>query len=245
MNETIRLLQRHRSIRRFTAQPLAPGVLEELLHAGQGAATSSFIQAVTVIRVNDPPRRRQLALLAGDQAQIHQAAEFLVFCADLHRSSQCCAMHGATAVEGLTEQFIVATVDTALFAQNVAVAAESLGLGICYIGALRNDPAAVAELLEMPCGVYPVFGLCLGYPDQDPEVKPRLPLEVVLKEERYDEHGDLAAIRAYDEHIRHYYATRSGGTKASGWSEQMAGLLSRERRPHMREFLRRQGFPMR
>ena len=141
-----------------------------------------------------------------------------------------------------TEQFIIATVDVALMAQNLVIAAESVGLGICYIGGLRNNPQEVSDLLELPRGVYPVFGLCLGYPDQDPEVKPRLPLPVILKQERYNEEGDEEAIARYDETIREYYATRTGGGHGISWSEQVAMLLSEKSRPHMREFLAGQGF---
>ena len=155
---------------------------------------------------------------------------------------RCCEQHGGAAVRGLTEQFIIATVDTALYAQNMVVAAESVGLGICYIGALRNDPARVTEILDLPQQVYPVFGLCLGYPDQDPEVKPRLPLSVVLKENSYSTDGEVEAIAAYDEEMRAYYAARTANQKAQGWSEQMAGLLGREGRPHMLAFLQGQGF---
>ncbi len=145
----------------------------------------------------------------------------------------------------MMEQFIIATVDVALAAQNAVVAAESLGLGICYIGAIRNDPQTVSDLLQLPSHVYPVFGLCLGHPAQDPEVKPRLPLEVVLKEERYDDEGDKAGIEAYDEAMRAYYRSRSGGTKDSCWSEEMAQLVGKEGRPHMRKFLADRGFEMR
>ena len=243
MNAVIDLLKSHRSIRKFRADPVPAETLHELIQAGQGAASSSFLQGVSVIQVNRPESRSRLARIANNQAYVETAPVFLVFCADLRRSSNCCEMHDAVATRGFTEQFIIATVDVALFAQNVATAAESAGLGICYIGALRNDPAGVCELLEIPEDVYPVFGMCLGFPDQDPEIKPRLPLEVVLKQDSYlDE--DESDIQDYDRIVREYYRTRSGGTKDMSWSEQMSGLLGRESRPHMREFLRRQGFEM-
>lgn len=245
MNETIECLKSHRSIRKFTDQPIDDATLHELIRAGQGAATSSFLQGTTVIQVNRPQVREQITTLAGNQAYITSAPVFLVFCADLRRSSQCCAMHDAEATEGMTEQFIISTVDVALMAQNVVVAAESLGIGICYIGAIRNNPQLTSELLELPRGVYPVFGLCLGYPAQDPEVKPRLPISVVLKQDVYSDHNDTATIGDYDEHIREYYRTRTSNQKVSSWSEQMSGLLSKESRPHMREFLVKRGFEMR
>jgi nitroreductase len=68
-------------------------------------------------------------------------------------------------------------------AQNVAIAAESEGLGICYIGGVRNNPQQISELLSLPDHVYPVFGMCLGYPAHQPDVKPRLPVEAILKED--------------------------------------------------------------
>ncbi|MGF1643576.1 MAG: oxygen-insensitive NADPH nitroreductase [Thiotrichales bacterium] len=244
MTPIIDLLKQHRSIRRFKPDPVSAETLETILSAGQCAATSSFLQGTTVVRITAPVTRQRLATLAGNQAYVASAPEFLVFCADLHRAGQCCERHGKTAVEGYTEQFIIATVDVALMAQSVVLAAESLGLGACYIGAIRNAPAEVAALLELPRQVYPVFGLCLGYPAETPETKPRLPLAVIVKQERYSDDNDAAAIAAYDEHIREYYRKRSGNPKNQGWSEQMAGLLGKESRPHMRAFLRDQGFEM-
>ena len=131
MNPTIELLQSHRSIRKFTEQKITDAELHDLIRAGQAAATSSFLQGTTVIRVQNATVRDAFVELSGNQRYIASAAEFLVFCADLRRSSLCCAMHDAEATEGMTEQFIIATVDVALMAQNVVVAAESMGLGIC------------------------------------------------------------------------------------------------------------------
>jgi len=144
----------------------------------------------------------------------------------------------------MTEHFIIATVDVALFAQNCAVAAESLGLGICYIGGLRNNPKEVSDLLQLPDNVYPVFGFCLGYPEQDPEIKPRLPISAVLMQDAYDETVLQAGIDTYDEHIREYYRSRTGGKKDSCWSEEMRALVGKESRPHMRGFLETKGFTM-
>ena len=243
MNNTINLLKSHRSIRKFKDQPIDESLLHACIEAGQAAATSSFLQGTTVIRIRKPETRKAIATLAGGQTYVETAAEFLMFCADLRRSGKCCELHGATQVEGFTEHFIIATVDVALMAQNVVVAAESAGLGICYIGGIRNDPAQVTELLSLPKGVYPVFGLCLGYPDQDPEFKPRLPLKAVLLEEQYQD-IDEQTLAEYDEQTRQYYKTRTGGTKDIRWSQQMTGLLGSESRPHMKEFLVKQGFEL-
>ncbi|MDA9009148.1 oxygen-insensitive NADPH nitroreductase [Alphaproteobacteria bacterium] len=244
MNPTIELLKSHRSIRKFADHAISEGLLHELVKSGQAAATSSFLQGVTIVRVTDREKRKAFVEISGGQKYVESAAEFLIFCADLSRSSRCCEWHDAEAAEGFTEQFIIATVDVGLFAQNLVVAAQSEGLGICYIGGIRNNPAKATELLELPMNVYPVFGLCLGYPDQDPEAKPRLPVSVVLKENVYNDKTDKADIERYDDQVRDYYRTRTGGKKEMSWSEQMSGLLGKESRPHMRGFLKDQGFEM-
>ena len=160
----------------------------------------------------------------------------------MNRAASCCDLHGTEANTGFTEQFIIATVDAALVAQNIVVASESAGLGICYIGAIRNNPSEVSTVLDLPHDTYPVFGLCLGWPDQDPEVKPRLPIDVVLRENSYGIGEDGLNLGNYDEAVRGYYATRSSNQKSMSWSEQMSGMLSKESRPHMLDFLKTKGF---
>lgn len=242
MSSVLDLLKSHRSIRKFSEQPIDPALLNDLVLAGQAAATSSFLQGATIIRVSNPESRAQIATLAGNQKYVETAAEFLVFCADLKRPGNYCREYGKEFEGDYTEHFIIATVDVALMAQSLVTAAESEGLGICYIGGIRNNPEEVSQLLELPKGVYPVFGLCLGYPDQDPEVKPRLPVSVVMKQEVYNETGDKAAISEYDDAIREYYKTRTGGGHGISWTEQVAGLLSEKARPHMKGFLDSKGF---
>lgn len=243
--DVIDLLTSHRSIRKFTTDPIEEELIESIVGAGLSAATSSNLQGATVIRVRNPETRAAIATLAGGQSYVESAAAFFVWCADLHRSAVACEMAGGEFSAGMTEHFMIATVDCALAAQSAVVAAESVGLGICYIGGIRNDPQQVADLLELPDQVYPVFGLCLGWPDQDPELKPRLPLSVTLKDETYDETNDAAGIAAYDERMREYYLARTGGKVDRVWSADMSGLLGKESRPHMREFLERRGFTMR
>ena len=241
----IPLLKSHRSIRKFTDEPISDELVEDIIGAGLAAATSSNLQGTTVIRVRNPATRAAIATLAGGQSYVETCAAFFIWCADLHRSAVACEMGGGTLSAGMTEHFIIATTDCALAAQNAVVAAESVGLGICYIGGIRNDPQQVADLLELPDQVYPVFGLCLGWPDQDPMLKPRLPLSVTLKEERYDESTDREGIAGYDETLRSYYLERTGGKRDSTWTADMSSLLGKESRPHMREFLANRGFTMR
>lgn len=242
MNATIELLLSHRSIRKFSAEPIDDGTVAQLVAAAQAAATSSNVQATTIIRVREAAARAQLATLAGGQPYVESSAVFLVFCADLNRSRLACSMRDTEMVEGMTEHFMIATIDVALAAQNAVIAAESLGFGICYIGGLRNHPAEVSTLLGLPDQVYPVFGLCIGHPAQNPEIKPRLPQEAVLMEERYqDDAITLEHLAEYDDSLRAYYSSRTGGKKDSCWSEEIAALAGRESRPHMKGFLNGRG----
>lgn len=242
MNSTVELLLQHRSIRKFESRPVPDETLRTLVQCGQAAATSSNVQAVTAIHVTQPETRDALAALAGGQPYVASAGAFLVYCADLRRSMNACESEGGDFSAGMTEHFLIASIDVAIAAQNTVVAAESLGLGICYIGGLRNKPAEVSSLLQLPQQVYPVFGLCLGYPDQAPEVKPRWPVDAVLMKDVYDESSQAQLRNQYDAELREYYKTRTGGNKDSSWSEEMKALVGKESRPHMKGFLNDQGF---
>ncbi|MCH9002812.1 MAG: NADPH-dependent oxidoreductase [Planctomycetes bacterium] len=238
-------LMAHVSVRAFRDEPLPDGVLEKLVEAGTRASTSSNMQAYTVIAVTDPPLKKQLAKLCADQPQIHQSAMFLVFCADLHKLTLCCRQHGTmTDAVGVAEALLIAVIDAALVMQNVAVAAESLGLGICMIGAMRNHPIAVADLLHLPANVFAISGFCIGYPADDGEVKPRLPLAATLHTNRYrgdDELRDL--ISSYDETLTRWYAEHNMHPKDPRWSAVMAKRLPAvARRAEVADCLRQQGF---
>ncbi|MDO6580085.1 oxygen-insensitive NADPH nitroreductase [Photobacterium sp. 2_MG-2023] len=241
MNQTIDTILAHRSIRRFTSEPIQADVLSTLLDCAIAASSSSFIQCVSVIRVVDTDKRTQMAHLAGDQPYVASAAEFLVFCVDFHRHLQ---IHPEAQL-GFTEQTLIGAVDAALMAQNCLLAAESLGLGGVYIGGIRNNPAEVAALLDMPKQVMPVFGLCLGYPDQNPESKPRLPQSLVIHQNSYQQELDRHQLAEYDEKVRQYYQSRTGGNKDMSWSEQITATLTKEARPFMKDFLTSKGFSTR
>ncbi|WP_275285918.1 oxygen-insensitive NADPH nitroreductase [Halomonas elongata] len=242
MNPTIELMKSHRSIRKFTEQRIPRETLLELIRAGQSAATSSHVQAYSVIHVTNPTNRERIAELAGGQDYIAHCSDFLVFCADMKRPTEASERTGADVTRGMTEQLLVASVDTALMAQNVALAAESEGLGICYIGGIRNNPEAISDLLRLPKHVYPVFGMCLGYPADQPDIKPRLPVETILKQDVYE--NDEEHVSAFDASMQRYYSERKGGNKASDWSHNLTPLFDTKLRPHMRDFLIERGFEM-
>ena len=177
---------------------MSADLVETVVAAGQRASTSSNLQAYSVVAVTDPATKERLAELCGDQKQIRQAPVFLAWCADLSRLDRICRARGYEQVSEHVESFLVAAVDAAIAMQNAALAAESLGLGMCYIGAIRNHPADVIELLGLPRLVFPVSGMTLGWPAAEPFIRPRLPLAAVLHWERYDTTAEPEALAAYD-----------------------------------------------
>ena len=242
MNELIQLICAHRSIRKFTPEPLTQAQVDAILAAAQAASTSSYLQATSIIRVTDQDKRRTLAACAGNQTWVEEAPEFWVWCADFYRHLQVAPQ----AKLGFAEQLLIGSIDTALMGQNALLAAEAMGLGGVFIGGLRNDPDGVVEVLELPRHVLPLFGLCLGYPAQDPSPRPRLPTALVVHENRYTNALNSEALEEYDAQVRAYYASRAGSDgREMSWSEQIAATLAKESRPHIRAFLQRQGFDQR
>ncbi|KAI0159272.1 Nitroreductase [Pestalotiopsis sp. NC0098] len=225
-NPTLETLLQHRSVRNFLPQQLPSGTVEVLVAAGQSAATSSNLQTWSVVAVEDPDRKAQAALLSGDQEFIRAAPLFLVFCADLSRLTRVSERRGhlGTGLE-YTEMFLMASIDAALAAQNASVAAESLGLGICYVGAIRNKPRDVADLLKLPDRVIALFGLAVGVPDpaSPASVKPRLGLAEVLHRETWEDDKEKQAgqFDKYDDAL----ASFNAGQKREGipaWTERCA-----------------------
>lgn len=234
----------HQSIRKFTSQTIPQEVINTCITAGQAASSSSFVQATSVIQVNSHETRAALAKAAGGQPYVESAAIFLVFCADLQRNQEICLRQQQQMPTGFIEQTLIASVDTALFAQNVLLAAQSLGLGGVFIGGLRNQPETVTALLNLPQQVFPIFGLCLGYPDQNPGQKPRLPLPMVLHQDHYSTDG-LVHLATYNNQISDYYQQRSKGKLNLTFSQHIIKTVVKEARPHMLPYLRSQGFSTR
>jgi nitroreductase len=221
-NDTIELLLSHRSVRGFLSDPLPPGTLEALVAAAQSASSSSNVQAWTVIAVENAETKAALAKIASGQKHIEDCPLMLVWCADLSRTKQMGERHNyPTDATGFLESFIVSVVDAALAAQNATIAAESFGLGMVYIGALRNNPEEVARILKLPPNVVAVFGMCVGMPDptRPYNVKPRLPQRVVLHREHYDTSLPQEALDSYDAALSAFQ--RSEKMKEVGWTGAM------------------------
>ena len=238
---TIQLLTTHASVRKYKPVTLSTDEVKELVSAGQHAASSHFVQAYSVIHVTDPAKKEALAEFAMNKQQFSTAGAVLVLCMDYYRIEKGANLAGEIDYRN-AEDLLVAATDVALFTQNIAVAAESKGYGICYIGGVRNNPAEISNLLGLPKGVAPMYALTIGVPDEQNEVKPRLPVEAILHENEYDDEKYESLIPAYDKTMNEYYQSRSSNQKNSDWSESMATFLKKPRRLHMKEFLQKQGF---
>lgn len=233
----------HRSIRKFTGEAIAPETLEAVLAAGQMASTSSFLQSVSVIRVTDPEKRKQIREVAAGgipkgHHYVESCAEFLVFCIDAKRHHH----FAAQAQTDWIEVLMVGAVDVGLFAQNVLLSAESLGLGGVYIGGVRNDINRVSEILNTPEHVIPLVGMCLGHPDHEPAQRPRLPLAAVLSENEYRP-ADPAVLETYNQTVADYYQNLRN--LDLDWRKQINDTLNGEIRPEMLAYLNKQGFAKR
>lgn len=242
MNPVMQTMLEHSSVRSFENKAIDTPLLEQILQCGQAASTSAFIQAYSVVRVQDSENRKKIAEAAGGQQWVIEAPEFLVFCADLKRIQYACEKQEMGQLPGLTEHFMVATIDAALMAQNVLLAAESAGLGGVFIGGIRNNPQLVCDCLELPELVYPVFGMCLGWPAQKMAIKQRMPLSTVLHQERYNAEAIPEQVDAFDQRMGQYYAQRSDNVKNSNWSQQTAQSVMGKKREHMLQFLQGRGF---
>lgn len=250
-NDTLTTLLSHCSVRAYRTDPLPDQTLELLIAAAQSAASSSNLQTWSVVAVTDPDRKAHLSQLAGNQDHIRQCPLFLVWLADLARLHYLAAQRQQSAA-GLDylEMFVTATIDAALAAQNATLAAESLGLGTVYIGAIRNQPEPVAATLQLPPHLFAVFGLCVGYPDPDQPaaIKPRLPQSAVLHRETYSLSEQATAIEQYNEIMRQFYQSQQMNVQGD-WTDhsinRIATVGSLNGRDRLREILQRLGFPLR
>jgi FMN reductase (NADPH) len=250
---TIDLLHKHASIRAYKPDPVPRALVETIVAAGQRASTSSNMQYTTAVAVTDERKRLRLAELCGDQEQIRQAPVFIAWCVDRARLDHACQMRGYEQRTDTVESFLVAAMDVAIFMQNAAVAAESLGLGMCYIGAIRNNPRQVMELLGLPRLTFPVSGMTLGWPAAEATIRPRLSLETVLHWENYGDPNEAAHLHAYDKAMAAtgIYDNRQVPVPGKpeqmevyGWTEHSARRVSQRLRADLREILAEQGFSL-
>jgi len=249
---TIELINKHGSVRQYKPDLVSRDLIETIVAAAQRTSTSSNLQMYSVVVVTDARKRSRLQELCGNQAHIGQAPVFLTWCADLSRLERVCQVQGYTQEDDYVENFLLAAVDASIAMQTAGLAAESLELGFCFIGSIRNRPQEVIELLELPHLVFPVCGMTLGWPATTPLIRPRLPLEAVLHWETYDVNEEEQYLYQYDRAMietgiyKGRQVTSPDGEddddEKYGWMEHSARRVSQVVRPHLRDVLRQTGF---
>lgn len=250
----VRRMLLRRTQRRYADRPVPAPLLRLLLAAAFSASSKSDFQQVSVVTVADSEQRRRLAALVPAMPWIGAAPAFLVFCGDARRLERLGELRGHPAENGRLEGFFNAAIDAALVLQSFILAAEEAGLGCCPISVLRNHPDEVAAILDLPDKVFPVAGLCLGYPAAAGYISMRLPLAVTVHAERYDDAGLAAAVEDYDRRraARHQLPREQqrspetfGYAAFYGWSEDKTRQQAAE--PEGRRFplhLRARGFTL-
>lgn len=221
-NEVVKTMMSHRSIRKYSDQPVSDDDLDTIIRSAQAAPSWVNGQHVTIISIKDPERRKKMAELAGNQKYIMEAPLFLVFCADFHRIKVACEMEGTEFKAAVNPDLVVVgAVDVGISLSNAITAAESLGLGTVPIGGIRRSPLEFIELLNLPEYVIPVSGLCIGYPSEIPDMVPRLPKAAIFYEDQYNEniHED---IKEFND--THSEATKGRASGGSTWTQRMANF---------------------
>lgn len=219
-------LRSHRSVRRFTDEPVSDEDIEAILTTAQRASTSSNLQSSSVIVVRDQERKKTLSELCGRQRQIIDCPVFLAHCADLNRARVLCETAGYEFDSHFMEYYLLAVVDATIFGQTTLAAAEAIGLGGCMIGGARGNPKEIGELLGLPRHVFVVFGMTLGHPlwDKVPPKRPRLPLAALVHDERYDDSAWARLHAEYDAVMKKtgiYDKRRVDLTeRVPGWTDQ-------------------------
>lgn len=209
------LVKKHHSVRKFKNKPLSEDVVKKLVEAGQSASTSSFLQAYSIIGIDDEKIKENLREVSG-QPYVVENGYLFVFVIDYYRHH-------------LVDQH----------------AETDMGYGIVFLGSLRNDVERVREILDLPDYVFPVFGMAVGEPadDENGAAKPRLPFDHVFHHNKYhaDKETQYAQMADYDQTISEYYDQRTNGNRKETWSQQIEMFLGNKARLDMLEQLQKSG----
>jgi len=241
----------HRSHRKFAGRLVEPALLRLLLACALSAPSKSDLQQADIVHVSERAKIKSIADGIPDMPWIADAPVLLVFCGNNRRIRQIGGWRGKPFVNDHLDHFMNAAVDAGLVMMSFIRAAEAVGLGACPISAVRNHPEEVSRLLGLPDQVFPVAGLCVGYPVEPGRISARLPLDVTVHVDRYDESGTKEKIDAYDRrrhtlapYRRQRNAERYPNVEFYGWSEDKARQYSVPERADFGAFIRSKGFSL-
>jgi len=202
--DTMQTILEHRSIRKFKDSPIGENILKQILEAGFRASTTGNMQVYSIIVTKDERRKEELCKFHFGQVMVKEAPVVLTFCADFNRFNKWCRQRNAEPGYDNFLSFMTASIDALLVAQNVAVAAESFGLGICYLGTTIYMADKIIDFLKCPKGVIPITTLVVGYPEENPELTDRLPFNGIVHDEFYQDYSseDIDAIYKEKEELQ-------------------------------------------
>ncbi|HEY9124637.1 MAG TPA: nitroreductase family protein [Bacteroidales bacterium] len=189
----------HRTIRKYKTTPVSQKMLEEILLAGTKASNTGNMQTYSMIVTTDSTLKEQLCKCHFGQEMVKVAPVLITFCADFNRFNKWCNLRKAKPGYDNFLSFFNAAIDALLVAQNVALAAEEKGLGICYLGTTTYNAKQIIDILNLPKGVVPVTTIVMGYPEVIPDLTDRLPLEAVVHYEKYQDYSDEKINELYSE----------------------------------------------
>ncbi len=250
---TIAQILDRRTHRRYTDQPIDDELLNTLLACGFSASAKSDLQQASVVVVKDAAKRKTIADLIPSMPWLAQAPTLLVFCGDNARIRRAAALRNKPFPNDNVDQFMNCAVDAGLVMQTFVLAAESVGLGCCPISELRTHIDTVTELLNLPEHVFPVVGLCVGYPSREGFTSMRLPLSLTLHVDEYDATDIEGKIDDYDHRRDARFSTpvesyreveRYGAPDFYGWSEDKTRQYCVPHRAGFLDYLKRRGFAM-
>lgn len=244
MNKTIEKQLNHKSIRKFKNEALDQETVSLLVDVARHTSTSNFMQSYSIMSITDPQLKKEISKVCK-QSYVAESGHLFIFLIDQHRNAQIAKEHDVdTDVLGSFDRFQIASSDALLAAQNTLIAAESMDLGGVLLGSVLNDAQKIIELLNLPKYVFPIIGLALGYPDQTPQLKPRLPQAMMHYENTYPEIENYTEKLAdYDEIVQTYYDLRDANRRVDAFTSQINQSMSRkpEGRMALLEALNKQG----
>lgn len=179
----------HRSIRKYKSDPIDKEILDQILYAGARASTTGNMQVYSIIVTTDSQLKQRLWDAHSRQDMVLQAPVILTFCADFNRFTKWCEYRKAKPVYDNFLSFVTAAIDALLAAQNIAIAAESHHLGICYLGTTIYSADKIIKILNLPKLTVPVTTMVIGRPDETPDLTDRLPLNGVIHSEKYKDYS--------------------------------------------------------
>lgn len=212
----------HTTIREFTKDVVSKEIIEVLKQAANRAASSTGMQQSSIIRVKDHEKRKALAKIGG-QEYLARVPELWIFIVDTFRNNQILKEKTKGGLDKIDmDKFFQGFTDGVIQAQQVVTAAESLGLGTVFFGCILNDYEKTIEVLNLPKGTFPIVGLGFGYPNQKPQIKPRMKMDLKFFEDEYKiETNYLEKIKDYDQEMQTYYDTRDQGRRSDCFSDQV------------------------